>query len=128
MAVGDFTKYEKKTMSFPNASSTASTWATGANIPCSFAPKMIVVTGGMEKNNNIVRAVVCFELGGSVSLGATHGINGSGTAIQTVFVFNSASSSGRFYYDEAEGEAYIARATSAIYWSNSDTYTVEIYG
>lgn len=128
MAVGEFSKYEKKEITFPNAVNTAATWATGAVIPCSFAPKMIVVTGGTEKNNNIVSAVVCFELGGDVSLGATHGINGSGTAIQTVFVFNSASSSGKFYYDEVEGEAYIARATSAIYWSNSDIYTVEIYG
>lgn len=126
--IGEFTRYEKKTMSFPSAANTASTWTTGAVIPCSFAPKMIVVTGGTEKNNNIVMAVVCFDLGGSVNLGATHGFNGSGTAIQTVFAFDSTSSSGRFYYNELKEEAYIARATSAVYWSNSDTYTVEIYG
>ena len=128
MAVGEFSKHEKKEMTFPNAASTAATWATGAIIPCSFTPKLIVVYGGTEENNNITKAVICFDIGASIGLGATHGLNGSGTAIQTVFAFNSTSSSGRFYYDEAEGKAYIARATSAIYWSNTDTYTVEIYG
>lgn len=128
MAVGEFSKYEKKEITFPNASNTAATWATGAIIPCSFTPKLIVVYGGTEVNNNITKAVICFDVGASIGLGATHGINGSGTAIQTVFMFDSASSSGRFYYNEVERKAYIARATSAIYWSNSDTYTVEIYG
>lgn len=128
MAVGEFSKYEKQEMTFPNAANTAATWATGAIIPCNFTPKLIVVYGGTEKNNNITKAVICFDVDVSIGLGATHGLSGSGTAIQTGFAFNSASSSGRFYYDETKRIAYIARATSSIYWSNTDNYTVEIYG
>ena len=123
--VGQFSKYERKSLTFSNASNSASTWATAAIVPCSFVPKLIVISGGTENASNIIDAVMYF---GSIGIGVTAGLNSSNVEQNVSYVLNSTSSSGRFYYDETDRNAYIARSNSGIYWSNTDTYTVEIYG
>lgn len=126
VAVGDFSKYEKKTLTFPNAADT-STWETGAIIPCSFEPKLVVFYGGASVAGNIVNGVFALTISDeSLGVGGVKVKNASGVTTQYVYYLNPNASSQRFKYES--GYFYAQRAASGVYWSNTDSYTFEIYG
>jgi hypothetical protein len=127
VAVGDFTRFEKKTLTFPNAADT-STWEAGAIIPCSFEPKLVVCTTPDDNTPGcIYSAVFCmmmdssnFYVGGARSRGTT------GALGTHYFFYNANASANRF---KIEGNTlYACRVSSGVFWNPSKTYTVEIYG
>ena len=127
MQVGDFTKYEKKLLTFPNAADT-STWETGAIIPCSFDPKLVICTTHDDNTAGcIYSAVFCMTMDSpNYYVGGARGRYTSGS-LQTYYYFhNTTASANRFKYEN--GILYACRAGSGVYWNPSKTYTVEIYG
>ena len=126
VAVGVLSKYEKRTLTFPNAVDSAESWDNGAVVPCSFAPKIIIFHGGTSQNGNILSGIFCFAADESIGAGVANVINVGGTATRNTFVNNNNVSSGRFKYDS--GVFYASRSGSGVTWSNADEYTFEIYG
>ena len=125
VAIGEFTRYERKTLSFPNASN-ASNWDNGAIIPCSFTPKLIVFYGGANENTHIAYGVFALSPGSTINLGVLHGLTGSGSTLDANYIVNSTASMQRF---KIEGNTvYICRAAATVYWQPTDTYTFDIYG
>ena len=128
VAVGDFTRFEKKTLTFPNATS-GYTWNDGAIVPCSFEPKLIVFYGGdTAKNNNIINGVFALKISDeSLGVGGVKVKNASGVTTQYVYYLSPNASSQRFKY---ENGTFYANCTviNGICWSNTDAYTFEIYG
>lgn len=126
MAVGVLSKYEKKTLTFPNAINSAASWDYGAVVPCSFAPKIIIFYGGTSQTGNILSGIFCFAADESIGIGATNVINAGGTVTRYAYENNNSNANGRFKYDS--GVFYASRSSSGIWWSNADEYTFEIYG
>lgn len=127
MGIGDFTRYETKTVTFPNAAD-SSTWETGAIIPCSFTPKLVICSTPDDNTPGVIYyAVFClmpestnYYVGGA----RERGTNGSlGTHY---YFYNTNASANRFKLEN--GTLYACRASSGVFWSPSKTYTVEIYG
>ena len=127
-AIGDFTKYEKKTLTFPNANS-GYQWSDGAIVPCSFEPQIIVFYGGdTSQNGNIICGVLAFAINSqAIGVGGAKVRNANGVSTQYAYYQNPNASSQRFKYDS--GNVYINCAViGSVSWSNSDEYTFEIYG
>ena len=128
MALGDFTKFEKKTLTFPNANS-GYAWTDGAIVLCSFTPKLIVFYGGdTDKRNNIINGVFALNVSGEgIGVGGVKVKNASGSTTQYVYYQNPNASSQRFKY---ENDTFYANCTviGGVCWSNVDSYTFEIYG
>lgn len=123
--IGDFTKYEKKTVSFPNASDVSS-WDNGAIVSCSFEPKLIVFYGGSSVSSNIISGVFILTYNSeSINVGGVKARTSGGALTQYVMYLNATASAGRFKYEN--GTFYACRVASGVYWSNSDTYTFEMY-
>lgn len=127
MAVGDLTKYEKKTLTFPNAADT-STWETGAIIPCSFEPKLVVCTTPDDNTAGcIYSAVFCMMMESSNYYAGGARVRGTNGSLTTYYYFyNTNASANRFKCDN--GTLYACRVSSGVYWSPTKTYTVDIYG
>ena len=125
MAVGEFTQFERKMLSFPNADN-LSNWNNGAIIPCSFTPKLIVFYGGADEATHISHGVFALEPGGTINLGVLHGTTGSGANLDAQYALNQNASMQRFKLDG--NTVYICRAAATVYWQSTDTYTFDIYG
>ena len=127
VALGDFTKYEKKTVTFPNAADT-STWETGAIIPCSFEPKLIVCTTPDDNTAGcIYSAVFCLMMDSpDLYVGGARTRSTNQTLLTSYYYYHQTASANRFKLEN--GTLYACRASSGIYWSPSKVYTVEIYG
>ena len=127
MAVGDFTKYEKKTLTFQNAADT-STWETGAIVPCSFEPKLVVCTTPDDNTAGTIYSAVFCQMMDSPNyyVGGARGRSTTGTLQTYYYYYNATASANRFKLEN--GILYACRVSSGVYWSPSKTYTVEIYG
>lgn len=126
-AIGDFTKYEKKKLTFPNAEDTSS-WDTGAIVPCTFEPKLVFCYRTDDSTaGKIVSGVFAFTINeNTLDCGGVRVRNGSGALANYGYYANQNASAGRFKY--SDGTFYACRASSGIVWSNTDEYTFEIYG
>lgn len=125
MAVGNFTKYEKKTLTFPNAQD-SNDWDKGAVVPCSFEPKLIMFYGGDNTRYGTIKyGVFTFDINGN-ALGVVAYRNAGGANAYSAYVKNANSGASRFNY--ANGTFYACRVTSGSYWRPEDTFTFEIYG
>lgn len=129
MAVGDFSKYEKKLLTFPNAANT-STWEAGAIIPCSFTPKLVICTTPDDNTTQcIYSAAFCMMMDAPnyyVGAARARGKNSTGI-LETYYYYHDASAGAkRFKYEG--GTFYACRASASVNWNPSKTYTVEIYG
>ena len=129
--IGELSHYEKKTLTFPNATN-GGTWADGAIVPCTFTPKLIVFYGGTRQNGNIISGVFCLTIGNeNENVGGVNIVNTAGTGTQTVYFANSSAASQRFKFDTSDNKFYAARANASgtgVTWSSTDEYTFEIYG
>lgn len=125
MSVGPLTKYEKKTLSFPNAAN-ESNWAKGAIVPCSFEPKIVIWYGGTAESGHVLMGVIALTTEASINYGIIKGLTSSGNDIGQQLNPSTTASVGRYKYDN--GTLYICRAASSSYWHSEDTYTFEIYG
>ena len=127
VAVGDFTKYEQKTLTFPNAADT-STWETGAIIPCSFEPKLIICTTPDDNTPGVIySAVFCMMMDSpNYYCGGTRERGTNGSLTTHYYYYNVNASANRFKIEN--GTLYACRVSSGVYWSPSKTYTIEIYG
>ena len=127
MAVGDFTKYEKKALTFPNASN-ISTWETGAIIPCSFEPKLVVCTTPDDNTAEVIySAVFCLMMDSpTYYVGGARARGTNGLFVTYYYFYNANASANRFKFEN--GTLYACRASAGVYWSPNKTYTVEIYG
>lgn len=125
VAVGDFTQYEKKTLTFPNAQD-SNDWDKGAIVPCSFEPKLIIVYGGDNSRSGTIKyGVFSFDINGN-ALGVIAYRNASGANTYSAYVNSTNAGASRFNF---ENGAFLAcRATAGAYWRPEDTYTFEIYG
>lgn len=128
--MGNFTKYEKKTLTFSSASN-SNAWASNAIIPCSFEPKLIVFYGGdQEASGNIFRGVMFFSDGTNIirAGGAYYKNAANGNKLVAGYNYDTNAGAVHFYYSSETGNAYINRVGANGYWSNTDSYTFEIYG
>ena len=123
--IGDFTQFEKKTLTFPNAQD-SSDWDKGAIVPCSFEPKLIIVYGGDDKRSGTIKyGVFSLDINGS-ALGVVAYRNVNGTNTYSAYAKSTNAGASRFNY--ANGSFFATRATNGSYWRPEDTYTFEIYG
>ncbi len=121
--VGEFSQYEKKILTFANASN-ASNWDSGAIVPCSFTPKIIYFVSNSTANEHIQKGV--FVLDSTAPYGVMFGLTTSGAENGQYFKLNETASIGRFKLDGTT--LYICRSAATVYWHSEDTYTFEIYG
>lgn len=125
MKIGDFTQFEKKTLTFPNAQD-SSDWDYGAIVPCSFEPKLIIVYGGDNTRSGTIKyGVFSFDINGN-ALGVVAYRNTGGTNTYGAYIKNANAGASRFNF--ANGSFLAARVTNGSYWRPEDTYTFEIYG
>lgn len=133
--VGNLTRYEKKSLSFPNAENT-NAWTAGAQVSCSFTPKFVIFYGGSNVNGTILRGVFALVADdsqngiyegcmayknnstGNYNHGGCDGYPVDGTN------HNAAASKFQFY----DGTFMATRVGVNGWWSNTDTYTFEFYG
>lgn len=127
--VGDLTKYEKKTITFPNAEDSGE-WGKGAIVPCSFTPKLIVFYGGELSTNGIITyGIFSFTIHSQdINSGVVVAKDSSSITRRYAMTYSASYVDGAFRYDSTEGVFYAARAASGIKWSPSRTYTFEIFG
>lgn len=124
--VGEFTKYEKKELTFPEANNSGY-WIRGAIVPCSFTPKMVIFyDNDAPELGRIVQGVLLFDVAITFDKGLVYGNGTDGVIGSVQYVKNSSEGMTRFKYDN--GNIYISRISSSIYWSNTAKYTFEIYG
>ncbi len=131
LKTGGFARYEKKTLTFPNAKND-NQYLSGAVIPVSFEPKLIICYGGIDSSGWILRGVYYFDdnnpSGGTIYRNSASG-NISNTGLQPA-VYDSlpTTSANVCRYSRESEKVYITRVNSNGYWSNESEYTFEIYG
>ena len=126
--VGKFSKYEQKNVVF----STADNSTALLSFDVSFQPKMIVFTGGSDVNGNVKQGFALFDYDVTNKLwGIIYGryTNGNNVgACMTPVISSSAPTAGNQKLEYYDGKIYLTRINTLMYWSNTDTYTFEIYG
>ena len=125
--VGNLSRYETKSMTFPLAGNNNSPVV----IPVSFMPKILIISGGTDTLGNVIGGVYMFDDQGDKRAGGTMYRNkansnlvssGLVTAILSVAPANAVNQC--YYYN---GSVYVSRPGSNGWFSNTDTYTIEIY-
>lgn len=131
-AVGEFTQYEKKILTFPNVTN-SNRWADNPSISCSFTPKFIVFYANSNSTVGCIYAgeiYLCDKGGGlfATNFGAVRYIS-SASSVDTGLVYNyNTTQNNCCYYVDDENNFHIDRASGNGYWSNTYEYTFEIYG
>ena len=120
--VGEFTKYEQTTAV-----------GVGNNnnymeIQASFVPKLVLISGGTDESGHILSGAYDFSvnIGGTLYRNSSNQALGrSGYRVEIVDTSPAASATNCLYYD---GKILVSRANSNGYFSENDTFTVDIYG
>lgn len=134
--IGELTRYEKKTVTFPNSTG-GNQWAQNAQISCSFEPKFLLIYGG---DDSVAGNIYCGEFefdhadnGKSINLGAVRYRNKSNNTL-TFAIFSGHPIDGESHTGGAGKYQYYDNTISICWvnsngiWSSTDSYTVEIYG
>ncbi len=126
--IGQFSKYEQKKVVFTNADNSIAL----LSFDVSFQPKLVFFSGGSDTNGYIKKGFLLFNydttnnLWGLINGKYTNGNTVSTEVTPTISESVPTAGNGKLvYYD---GKIYVSRLSALMYWSNSDTYTFEIYG
>ena len=128
--IGKLSQYELKSVVFESAGNDNNY----ISFPVSFDPKIIVFGGGTDTPGNIISGVFAFEYdaidpvyAGAVRCRYTNNniiIVGYKPEVRETTL--PTPGAGKCYY--YDGKIYLTRTSAYAWWSNTDTYTFEIYG
>lgn len=126
--VGQFSKYESKSITFTNAGNDTSL----LSFDVSFEPKFVIFTGGSDTNGYIKQGFALFDYNSNnKNWGLVYGKYTNGNNVGTYItptISASAPTAGNLKFLYYDGKIYVSRMSALMYWSNTDTYTFEIYG
>lgn len=127
--IGKLSKYETKSLTFTNAGNDNNY----VEIPVSFEPKLFVFSGGTDTAGNIISGAMSFvhdaqnpvSAGGAKCRYTNNNLVCVGYIPEIRASLPTGTAARCYYYD---GSIYMTRTGTNAWWSNTDTYTFEIYG